>query len=401
MRGAGVLSIATERVTAADVRRLVEKKERLKHEVAGSLTTEERRKAERDWHAKRSPIPCGMTIHTGIGCSYGCAYCYIYDMGFTMKPQPYPLTGKQLVYALLVNPYFVPGPRGTLLAFGSVTEPFMPETAVRALEYLKWTRDVLGNPQQLSTKTALKGKLLEEFLEIVDPRIDVLVTITTIKHWRRLEPGASPPEERFEFMRRLAEAGIGVTLFLRPIIPGVTDVEAEEIIRRSAEAGVKRIVPGTLRVSHGILKRLSATRLVALSAIESRLPRRPRGPRDQVPIRGRDLKERVIELAKIYGLQVLPASCGANIVSHGLSCYACRMGPCGDPTRLPEADEEAIWEIMRIAGIPAVSVEIRGQMVVYYHRGAPKDRLRVADQWIIAVLKRIPIARPAARLRGA
>lgn len=376
-------------------------KERLKHEIARSLGAEERRRAERDWHARRSPIPCGMTIHTGMGCSYGCAYCYIYDMGFTMKPQPYPLTGKQLVYALLVNPYLVPGPGGTLLAFGSVTEPFMRETAERALEYLRWTRDVLGNPQQISTKTALRGRLLEEFLESIDPRIDVLVSITTIRHWRRLEPGASPPEERFEFMRVLAESGVGVTLFLRPIIPGVTDSEAEEIIRRSAEAGVKRVVPGTLRVTPRILNRLSATRLVSPDAIESRLPRKPRGPRDQVPIKGRDLKEKVIELARSYGLQVLPASCGANIASHGLSCYACRMGPCGDPSRLPEVDEEALWEIMRIAGIPAARVEVRGQLAIYYHRGAPRDRLKVADQWIMAVLKRIPVARPAAGLRRA
>ena len=44
------------------------------------LSPEERREALRDHHAKRPPRPCGITIHTGIGCPLGCAYCYIYDM---------------------------------------------------------------------------------------------------------------------------------------------------------------------------------------------------------------------------------------------------------------------------------------------------------------------------------
>jgi len=43
-------------------------------------------RARRDHHARRPPRPCGMTIHTGIGCSMGCIYCYVPDMGFMGKP---------------------------------------------------------------------------------------------------------------------------------------------------------------------------------------------------------------------------------------------------------------------------------------------------------------------------
>jgi len=381
------------RVDAAYVRRVLWEKERLARELESRLPRESVERARRDWHARRSPIPCGMTIHTGMGCSYGCAYCYIYDMGFTMKPQPYPLTGEELVYALTVNPYLVPGPHGTLLAFGSVTEPFMPETAGRALEYLRATRDMLGNPQQVSTKTALKGRLLREFMESADPKIDVLVTITTLRRWKALEPGASPPEERLEFMKALSSAGFSVTLFLRPIIPGVTDAEAEEILARAAEAGARKVVPGTLRVTPGILRRLAATKVVDVGEIEARLPRRPRGPRDQVPIKGRDLKERIIEAARSLGLKVLPASCSSNIESHGLACAACNMGPCGDPERLPEADESALWEILKAAGVKAARARLDRYTATYwYEPGTSREALRRADQLIIALLKRAPRA---------
>ncbi|MEM4497864.1 MAG: radical SAM protein, partial [Nitrososphaerota archaeon] len=42
--------------------------------------------ARRDPHARRLPRPCGLTVHTGLGCKFGCLYCYIYDMGFSRAP---------------------------------------------------------------------------------------------------------------------------------------------------------------------------------------------------------------------------------------------------------------------------------------------------------------------------
>ena len=37
------------------------------------LSEEERREARQDHHAKRPPRPCGITIHTGVGCPLACA----------------------------------------------------------------------------------------------------------------------------------------------------------------------------------------------------------------------------------------------------------------------------------------------------------------------------------------
>ncbi len=373
------------------LREALKAKRRLVERLESRLPRESLERARGDQHARRSPIPCGMTIHTGVGCGYGCVYCYIYDMGFPGRPRPYPLSGEELVLALALNPYFIPGEWGTLLAFGSVTEPFAPETLGRALEYLRATRDWLGNPQQISTKTALRAGALKAFLDAADPRIDVLVTVTTLSMWRRLEPGASPPEERFEFMAELARRGFSVTLFLRPIIPGVTDAEAGEIIRRAAEAGVKRVVPGTLRITPGILARLDAAGVGEQA--RARLPRQPRGPRDQVPIRGRDLKERVAEIARNYGLEVLPSSCSSNVASHGQACAACRMGPCGDTSLLPPATREDVEAILEEAGLRPLQVEVRGWRVYARYRG-PRGAARRAEQWIIAILRRQPVLRP-------
>jgi len=346
------------RVTGRLVERLLAEKEAIAARLESRLTPREAEEARRDHHAHRPPIACGMTIHTGIGCNYGCLYCYVPDMGFPMKPRPYPLTGEQLAYALAVNPYFVPGQWGTLLAFGSVTEPFMPETRRRALEYLEATRRWLGNPQQVSTKTPLEGPDYEAFKKSAERNISVLVTIVTLRYARILEPAAPPPEKRYELIERLSRDGYHVSLFLRPIIPGVTTEELDEILSRAAAAGARAVIPGSLRVTPGILRRLRAARIPGYGEILRRLPRRPRSGRDQVVLRMSDLKRLAAEKARRYGLRVLPSSCSANIEAHGLACWACRWGPCGEKEKLPKVDEEGLRDAFEALSCPLGQVKV-------------------------------------------
>jgi DNA repair photolyase len=101
--------------------------------------------------------------------------------------------------------------------------------------------------------------------------------VTTLRYWRVLEPGAPSPLERFERASRLVRAGICVTLFLRPIVPGVTDREVGEILDTALSYGIRRVVPGTLRVTPRILARLTSAGVVDVGEVERRLPRYPRG----------------------------------------------------------------------------------------------------------------------------
>jgi len=369
---------------------VLEFKARLRRRLEETLGYEAVKAASGDWHAKRKPIPCGMTIHTGIGCSFGCAYCYIFDMGFPAKPQPYPLSGAQLVYALALNPYFTPGPWGTLLAFGSVTEPLMESTVERALEYLRWLRDSMGNPQQISTKAVLSERHLDAFTNSADPRIDVLITITTLRHWRKLEPGASSPLERLEFASKLVKRGFHVTLFMRPIIPGITDREAREILEEALNHGIRDVVPGTLRVTPRIIRRLEATKIVDMEEVKRRLPSPPRDLRVQITIRGSDLKKNVIKEAEKLGTRVHPSSCSSNIYSHNQACAACSLGPCGDTEMLPEVEERGVMEAAKHLGVHIESVRIEGFKVIVRCRGG-ESQCDILKHYLISLARRTPV----------
>ncbi len=98
----------------------------VREELASKLDRKERKEALDDRHAHREPRPCGLTVHPGRGCTYACIYCYVEDMGMPRRPEPSRLSGLQLAYAIASNPYTLLGKGGTFLAFGSVTEPFLP-----------------------------------------------------------------------------------------------------------------------------------------------------------------------------------------------------------------------------------------------------------------------------------
>lgn len=303
------------------VRDIFECKQKLREEVGLCLSSAERSLAERDYHAKRPPRPCGLTVHTAIGCVFECRYCYIYDMGFKPTVEPYPLSGLQLVYALLSNKYFIPGLRGTYLAFGSVTEPFHPVVKDRTFEYIENVYRYLGNPVQFSTKLYISRVDASKLAEISKGRVSPLVTIVTIEASKQLEPRAPSPEKRLETIKNLREAGLKPFLFLRPIIPGVTDKEYSKIVDMAVEHGAVGVVAGTLRVTRNILERLREAG-IDISEIKNRLrtPFDKMKPHVQYDIETSDIKTKIANYARKKGLIFFPSACMANLYTHGIVC---------------------------------------------------------------------------------
>jgi len=290
----------------------------LKRKLESLLTPESIVKALNDPHARRRPRPCGFTIHTGIGCSLKCAYCYIEDMGFEWSIREYPLNSYELAYALLSNPYLVPGLNGSLLAIGSVTEPFHGLTRRKTIEYVQVLSKYLGNPIQFSTKMYITRREALEMRE-ADPGISPLVTIITLKYADKLEPYAPKPDKRFEAISNMREAGLKPFLFLRPMIPGLIEDEYTSILDKAAEHGAVGVVAGSLRITEKILERLSKLGIDTREILR-RASRKPRG-RAQIPVDTSDLKSEVMKYARKRKLLFFSEACMANMYSHGLACW--------------------------------------------------------------------------------
>lgn len=326
-------------------------KERIIKQVEGLLSEREIEVARRDPHAKRPPRPCGITIHPGIGCPYACRYCYVYDMGFTQEVKPSQPNGLQLVYALLANKYFIPGARGSYLAIGSVTEPFHPLLKNKTLEYIEAIYRFLGNPTQFSTKQYIDPLTAEKIAEYSSNHISPLVTLVTLEKHRELEPNQVKPEKRLETIKNLREAGLKPFLFLRPIIPGITQREYREIIDLALENGAVGVVAGGLRVTRRIIERLREAG-VDPSEITRRLPIpvEKMKPGVQYDIYTSDIKNEVLNYARKKGLIAYPSSCMANLYTHGLTCWKMSILQKQNNQKLEEPSPEELSRIIEKLG---------------------------------------------------
>ncbi len=356
--------------------------------LESKLTSESINASRSDWHARRLPRPCGLTVHTCIGCPFYCTYCYIDDLGFAHgEAHPYALKAEEWIYAVLSNPSFLPGNLGTYLAFGSVCEPLHGKCGERTISYLEQVVK-LGNPCQVATKAVIDEELAEKLSKVGGGLLNVLVTIVTLKHHEKLEPRTPSPLDRIEALKNLRKAGVPTFIFLRPLIPGINIEEVEEIVVEGKQAGAVGVVLGGFRVSKRILERLEKAG-VNTSEIKRRIPKRWEGRR-LIDIVVADLKREATKVVEEKGLIPLQSACCATTLSYMLSkgeripcaglCYIDRRNcyakcPVRCRELLSKLDEEEAVEALKLLGAIPLEVKIEDLIVKARVRGAKTCRV--------------------------
>ncbi|RLE60107.1 MAG: radical SAM protein [Thermoprotei archaeon] len=290
---------------------LLYQKQLLLKQLEGKLSRESIERAKADYHSKKLPRPCGITVHVVVGCGYACQYCYLPDMGISFTiPRVYALTGDEMTYSLLLNKAFLPSRKGTFIALGSIGEPFINEEAFsKVLEYLNSFARYLKNPVQFSTKSYLNEEKIRRISKIKIP-INPLITIITLKRWKILEPKAPDPWKRLEVIKMLRKHGMTPFLFLRPIMPGINTDETEQILEEAKKTGAYGVVIGGMRITPLILMRLEKLGLDT-SEIKKRIKGRL-NKGTQTPIYTQDIKQEIVEMAKQKGLIPMLSACCAN-----------------------------------------------------------------------------------------
>jgi DNA repair photolyase len=203
-------------------------------------------------------VPFDWTVNPYRGCAMGCRYCYAtYTHEFMgIDPQR---SFHSLVFvkrggeAETARALARAARRGELIALGAATDPYQPVEAAERVtrRFLDQAAQLRGLRLGITTKGALvlrdldllrrihARSLLSVHISLISPHAELL---------RRLEPLAPPPEVRIEVMRRLAEAGLAVGLSLAPILPGISDAEADldTLLAQVAAAGVRRAAANLL-----------------------------------------------------------------------------------------------------------------------------------------------------------
>ncbi len=193
------------------------------------------------------------------GCEHGCVYCYArpshaylgYSPGLEFETT---IVFKPDVAALLERELRRPGYVARPMVLGSNTDPYQPVDRT-----LRLTRSVLevlerfGHPVSIVTKSA--GVLRDlDILRRMAARglVRVWLSVTTLDPAlaRRMEPRAATPARRLQAIAELAAAGVPAGVLAAPMIPGLNDMELENILKAARRHGAQHAGYVLLRLPH-------------------------------------------------------------------------------------------------------------------------------------------------------
>ncbi|MBZ0217383.1 MAG: PA0069 family radical SAM protein [Fimbriimonadaceae bacterium] len=191
-------------------------------------------------------ISFDRSINPYQGCEHGCTYCfarpthayYGQSPGLDFETR---LFAKPNAAALLRKELAEPGYEVRPIAMGTNTDPYQPiERQHRITRSILKVLHHTSHPVGIVTKSTMILRDLD-ILSALAARnlVKVAISVTTLDRTlaRNMEPRAATPQRRIDAIRKLADAGIPVSVMAAPIIPGLNDHEIENILMSAAAAG--------------------------------------------------------------------------------------------------------------------------------------------------------------------
>jgi DNA repair photolyase len=164
-------------------------------------------------------------------------YCYATDFESAPPGRIEYKSAELASQALQDNAAFVPAIYGTAISMGCYADPLHP-TCVSTTEEILAQVMVFGNPVQMASKCFSGSARMAPRIAAKQQyagQFTLLVSLTSFSHAVEIEPGAPTPLERLGVLAEFQQAGINTALFIKPMIPGVTEYELDafaEAIRK-------------------------------------------------------------------------------------------------------------------------------------------------------------------------
>ena len=197
------------------------------------------------------------SINPYKGCEHGCIYCYArpshafmglspgldFESRLFFKPE-----AARLLEQELSKPRYV----CKRIHIGGNTDPYQPvERDLKSTRSILEVLQLFRHPFSIITKSVLITRDADILGAVAAEGLaSACVSIPTLDRGlaRAMEPRASTPAKRLEAIRRLADAGVPVTVGFAPVIPGLNDHELEAVLEAAAQAGAVSAMYVTLRL---------------------------------------------------------------------------------------------------------------------------------------------------------
>lgn len=251
--------------------------------VAHRFSSDTRQAEDDGWQPEQTPLPqtrlltdsaksiisrndspdlaFDQSLNPYRGCEHGCIYCYArpthaylgLSPGLDFETQ---IFSKPDAASLLRDELSRPGYVCSPIALGTATDAYQPfERQTKLTRALLEVFLELGHPVSVVTKSSLITRDTDLWAALAQRNLaHVAISLTTLDGplARQLEPRASAPHARLAAIETLAAAGVPVSVFVAPLIPGINDHELEKLLTAARERGARHASYTLLRLPHEV-----------------------------------------------------------------------------------------------------------------------------------------------------
>lgn len=154
---------------------------------------------------------------------------------------------------------------------GTATDPYQPaEAAYKITRQILEILNASNTPVGLVTRSTMVVRDIDILQRLArGPGVRVCFSIATLDATiaREIEPDVPPPARRLEALRTLSDAGIQTAVLLAPVLPGITDAEAQlaDVVYAAKEHGASSLWTNALHLGE-------VTREAFFGYLETRRP---------------------------------------------------------------------------------------------------------------------------------
>jgi len=184
------------------------------------------------------------------GCAHACVYCYAPSVIHWDNGKWGDLVEVKINLPRILSKELRVKKKG-IVGLGTVTDPYQPaenkyEITRRCLELLL----MHDFPVYIQTKSSLVLRDIDLLKEFKNVEVGITLTALDDAVREKMEPGATSVSERLRALAVLRESGIKTWVFLGPVMPHITDVEA--LVDAIAEVKPEYVLVDRLRLKEGV-----------------------------------------------------------------------------------------------------------------------------------------------------
>jgi DNA repair photolyase len=207
-------------------------------------------------------MPFKWSLNPYMGCAHRCTFCYVRAFEARADRPADDRYGRSIrvkinVADVLRRELSRRSWRGENIVVGAATDPYQPcEGRYRLTRGCLEELVAAANPFGVITRGPMIVRdvdLLQEAARRADVGVNVSIPTLDERVWRTTEPGTARPARRLDVVRRLAEAGLDVTVAMAPVLPGLSDrpEQLDAVVRAAREAGASGIWANLLYLKPG------------------------------------------------------------------------------------------------------------------------------------------------------